>query len=325
MPNSGDWLTCPRVLELLPQLEGVIEQALAMGDEETRTVAGHLVARRGKRLRPALLFLAVQFGGCRDAPLLQAAAALELLHVASLHHDDIMDRAVTRRGGASTNHLWGNAVATACGVFLFARATSLLAALGDEVNKAASIAAVQLCTGQLREVENAYNIGLTTEEHLEILALKTGTLFELPCRLAALLGAITAEHASTLVDYARDLGMAFQLADDALDLAGDAGQLGKATLTDLREGVYSFPVLHVLRQESAEAMHVRALLGQVRLDEAELGAVVKTVRECGGVDAASVLARRFAGRAAKCLDSLPEGSARDSLLALAQFSVARSS
>ena len=150
---SSEWLTCEPVRELLPLLNGVIQQALGVGDAEMLHVANHLLAQGGKHVRPTLLLLAANFGVGIEEELLRAAAALELLHIASLYHDDVMDRAITRRGTISANKLWGNSVATAGGVFLFARATSLLGWLGDEVNRIASVAAARVCTGQLREVE----------------------------------------------------------------------------------------------------------------------------------------------------------------------------
>ena len=324
MSDSGDWLVCPHVLELLSRLDEAVRAAVASSDPATREIGTHLISRGGKHLRPALLLLAAEFGRGEEEKLLWAAAALELIHVASLYHDDVMDRAMTRRGGASANAVWGNSLATTGGTLLFACASVLLSSLGDEANKMASEAAARLCTGQLREVENAYSVELSEKEHLEILALKTATLFELPCRLGAHLSGVAAGHPRMLLGYAQNLGLAFQLADDALDLAGDVAQLGKATLNDVREGVYSFPVIHALQQDRTEAARLQALLRQDRLTESELQDVVVIVQNTGAVAEGLRKAHEYAGRAQEHLRGIPEGTARESLQRLAEFAVSRS-
>ena len=323
MTDSGDWLVCPRAIDSLSQLEDHLAAAVG-ADSSTRAVATWLVARPGKRFRPALLVLSAQFGAkYPEETLLRAAAALELIHIASLYHDDVMDRALVRRKGPSVNSAWGNAMATAGGTFLFARASGLLAALGDEVNRLASAAVVRMCTGQLREVEHAYNVDLTEEEHLEVLSAKTATLFELPCRLGAVLSALGDDRASALMEYARQLGLAFQLVDDALDLSGDATVLGKATLTDIREGVYSLPVLTALRRWN-ESARLRDLLLRARLAPDELQQVVRLVQGSGAVDIALARARALSQAAVNALDEFAPDPAIDSLRRLAHFLVHRS-
>ncbi|MCP4544236.1 MAG: polyprenyl synthetase family protein, partial [Chloroflexi bacterium] len=172
---------------MLARLDAVLKGAVVTFDKQLRDVALHLINRAGKRLRPALCMVVAQFGDPDDPRLLQAATAIELIHIASLYHDDVMDRAPARRGKDSANIHWGNGLAVLAGTYLFARATALLADLGDIPNQLASHASVELCTGQLQEMENAFNLNLTETEHLDILARKTATLFEFPCRLGAYL------------------------------------------------------------------------------------------------------------------------------------------
>jgi heptaprenyl diphosphate synthase len=286
-------------------------------------MALHLITRAGKRLRPALLLVVAQFGDPDDPRLLRAAAAMELFHIASLYHDDVMDRAPVRRGETSANVRWGNGLATLAGAYLFARASALLASLGDEPNRLASQASVELCTGQLHEMENAYNLELTEAEHLDILARKTATLFELPSRLGAYLSGASPPHTAALAAYGRHLGLAFQLADNALDLTGQADRLGKATGTDLREGVYSLPVLHALRQDSMVGERLRALLGQAWLTEEDVRTGLELVQESGAVAEAWEAAREHASQAQQSLEALPEGPARRSLFRLAEYAIAR--
>jgi geranylgeranyl pyrophosphate synthase len=266
--------------------------------------------------------LAGQFGSADPETLTRAAVAMELLHVASLYHDDVMDRATTRRGVASANSLWGNLLAASGGTLLFARAIGLLASLGDEANRLASAASVRLCTGQLQEVENAYNVDISEEDHLAILERKTATLFELPCRLGALLAGAPEESSRLLAQYARALGLAFQLADDALDLSGDESVLGKPTLTDIRQGVYSFPIIYALHCNGNSGL--RGTLRKARLDEAEVRDAIASVRRSGAIEVALHRASEFVREAQQSLTALEDTPARESLHRLADFAVSRS-
>ena len=321
--SGGGWLTHSQVSSSLAKLNGVLFEVVSSEDSQLQDMARYLVARTGKRLRPALLFLAATFAKYPEEILLRAAAALELLHVASLYHDDVMDRAPLRRGEPSVNFRWGNASATLAGTFLFARATMLLSSLGELPNQLASNASCDLCTGQLREVENAYNQELSDGDHLDILQRKTGTLFELPCRLGATLSEAPTLVTEALGEYGRHLGLGFQLADDALDLVGEASRLGKATGTDLREGIYSLPVLWALRQPDGNAEWLQQRLRQARLSAPEEAEVIAFVRESGGVEVAIELARAEVEKAKQALAALPEGAARLSLSRLADFSITR--
>ncbi len=199
----------------------------------------------------------------------------------------------------------------------------MLASLGDEVNRVAATAASRLCAGQLRELENAFNLDLTESDHLDILSAKTATLFELPCALGAALSGVLPAAANACVTYASFLGLAFQLVDDTLDFAGDAAQLGKSTMTDVREGVYSFPVLHALRHPT-EGPPLRGLLRQSPLSDDDVHAVVAAARNAGGVSAGLARATALAHSAIEALAGVPPGPASESLEALATFAVSRS-
>lgn len=323
--RSNDWLVCQQTRSALGQLDAVLEEAIDVSDPQLCEMALHLIRRGGKRLRPALLLLAAQFGDPDDPRFLKAAAAMEFTHVASLYHDDVMDRAPARRGGDSVNMRWGNALASIAGTYLFARASALLASLGDVPNQLASQASVDLCAGQLQEVENAYNLELTEAEHLDILTHKTATLFKLPCHIGAYLSGASKTHTATLTAYGLHLGLAFQLADDALDLVGQASQLGKATGTDLREGVYSFPVLRALQQGGTVGEQLLALLGQARLTEADVQTVLQLVQESGTVAEALEVAIEHVKGAQVALERLPDNPACCSLSRLAQYTITRSS
>ena len=323
--TGTSWLVCEWTQAALARLDDTLRAAITADDLQMRMMALDLIGRGGKRLRPALLFLAGTFGEGKAADLQPAAAAMELLHVASLYHDDVMDRASRRRKGASANQRWGNLGATLAGAYLFARGSVLLATLGNSANQLASKAALDLCTGQLQEVENAFNLEQDEETYLQIIERKTATLFATPCHLGALLSGAPEEATAALAAYGRQLGLAFQLADDALDLVGDARETGKGVGTDLREGVYSLPVLFALRSSNGQATALGALLTRAALDEADVQQAVQLVRDSGAVAEALSLARRYGQRAQAALATLPDGPARQSLQRLADYAVRRSS
>ena len=318
----GEWLSCPYASALLPRLDGELRRAVETEDVQLRAMVAQAVSG-GKRLRPALLFVAASFGQASDRDLLQAAAALELMHAASLYHDDVMDRATLRRHAASANLRWGNSFATLAGTFILARATALLSGLGGVAYRSAAVAAVALSTGQLHELDHAYDADLPQARRIDILRRKTATLFELPCRLGAELGGNDAARTAALASFGRDLGLAFQLADDALDLIGDPEQTGKAVGTDIRQGIYSIPVLRALRRRDAAARELRELLMRLRLDDHGIARAVALVRASGTIDEVLGVARASGRRAIGRLAPLPPGPARHSLKALAKYAVAR--
>lgn len=285
----------------------------------------HLLRMGGKRLRPALVLLAGEFGDFNQPRLLKAAAALELIHVASLYHDDIVDRARTRRGARSANAVWGNESATLAGTFLFARATRLFAQLGEDVNRTASWAVSEVCAGELAEVENGYNLDLDEAGHLEILRRKTASLFELPCAIGARIAEAEPDRVNALTRFGGHLGLAFQVSDDALDLVGDPAALGKPAGADLREGVYGIAVLHATRQQGAGRDRLIDLLGLVSPSESELLEARDRIVALGGLDAALAIARREQAMARSALVDLPDSAARDSLDNLATLVLERQS
>lgn len=214
-PGSADgWLIDERVRRDLVGLDATLAEIAACRDDGLQRVARHLVGRGGKRIRPALLFLAARLGSPRADDVRRAGAAVELLHVAALYHDDLMDQALTRRGVPSANVQWGNQSAAVAGTFLLARATRTLAAFGDHVIDLASQATLTACSAQLREAENAYHLDQDIPTYLQIIAGKTATFFELPCMIGAAVGGLSPDHAQALRDYGTRLGVAFQLIDE---------------------------------------------------------------------------------------------------------------
>jgi heptaprenyl diphosphate synthase component 2 len=322
--TAPGWLTFEPALDRLEALDDVLAEVLRCDDERLADTTAHLVRRGGKRLRPALLFVAAAFGAAAGgSDLLRAAAAVELLHVATLYHDDVMDRAETRRGTRTVNATRGDAAAVAAGTFIFARAIRELVSLDGQLAAWASQSVLALALGQLQEAENTYNTDHRLASYMQISARKTAALFELSCRIGAWLASATPETAERLGMYGRALGLAFQAADDSLDVTAPAGVLGKGQGVDLREGVYGLPILLVLHQHTAEADRLRELLARDELSAAEHQEARTHIADGGGVIGARRIAEDYANQAVAQLGELPGGAAKDSLIRLARYVVLR--
>ncbi|MFJ9026322.1 geranylgeranyl reductase family protein [Streptomyces sp. NPDC102259] len=281
----------------------------------------------GVPFRPALLLLlASSLEGPDIRCLIDVAAAVELGCLAALvqlgvENNPTVHEAAQSDQEPSPHSNWGNKFSILVGDLLLAKALQLAAHGGPTVLELMSSAITSACTGQLRGTEHAFDLELDEDEHLQIIGMKTATLFELPCRLGGQLSGVDPSHVQALGRYGRNLGIAFQLTDDMLDLMGDATELGKPTGTDLREGVFSHSVLVAVRQNPKGTL--ARLLGRASLTAEEAAQAVALVRESGALEVTGTVARGYADRAAKALASLPEGPARTSLLALTSYAVTR--
>ncbi|BDH09273.1 polyprenyl synthetase family protein [Streptomyces hygroscopicus] len=215
--------------------------------------AQHLVRAGGKRFRPLLVTLAAQFGDPYSPGVVPSAVVVELTHLATLYHDDVMDEADVRRGVASANARWGNSVAVLTGDFLFARASHILADLGPEAVRIQAQAFERLVTGQILETAGPRDGRDPIDHYLDVLAGKTGSLVAVACRFGAMMSGADESAVSILTQYGERLGTAFQLADDVLDIASDSHESGKTPGTDLREGIPTLPVLHLRARAESDA------------------------------------------------------------------------
>ncbi|MBL3596354.1 polyprenyl synthetase family protein [Rhodovulum sulfidophilum] len=299
--------------------------AVASSQQGFEDVTRWLIGAGGKRLRPILLLLTAR-GLIDEADretAITAAAAVEMIHVASLYHDDVMDRAELRRSTESVNHRWSSPIASFAGTFVLARAITMLDAISPEASALAGEHCAALCLGQLREAENAFNPDWTIEEHLEMLEGKTAGLFILAASLGALLGNVSDRDRDALIAYGKYLGLAFQLRDDVLDYTSSSAELGKGSASDLREGAYTLPVLLCLSQDGAGSRELRALLRLAHIRDADIARGVDIVRASGAVEATAKLAREKSAAAVKTIAGLGDRVLRDSLANLARISVER--
>jgi heptaprenyl diphosphate synthase len=306
------------VNEGLAQVEKRLHDVVQSAHPMLTEAAAHLVDAGGKRFRPLLALLAAHLGdGVGDA-VVDAAVVVELTHLATLYHDDVMDEARVRRGAESANTRWTNTVAILTGDYLFARASDLTAGLGTEATHLQSRTFARLVEGQIAETAGPANGEDPIAHHLKVLADKTGSLIATSARLGALMAGTDRAVVDTVAEYGEVIGVAFQLSDDLIDVLSDAGESGKTPGTDLREGIATLPVL--LARDDAALMAV--LRGDLSSDAA-LGTALATLRAHPAVELAREQLVTYVDRAREIALSLPEGSPRQALLALADYVLAR--
>lgn len=320
--TTPGWLSCSLTQARLSSVDAIIDTTIDVSDNKFRELALHTVKMGGKKLRPSLYLLSLNTGDYYDPGLLHPAAALELIHIGSLNHDDVMDRAELRRNAISVNAHWGNLSATYSGNYLFAKAISVLSNYNSKVNEITCHYISDLCLGQLKEAENAYNIQLTTKEYIDIIIKKTASLFELPCIIGAMLSGSSDNTTEALVNYAKNIGIAFQMIDDLLDLKGDSDKTGKKLGTDLREGVYTYATLHALGSHDSSAQLSELLLME-DMDDSSLQAAIDLINSSGGLEIARNNALEYIEAAVKCLDDIPDSITKQSLFNLAEFIISR--
>ena len=260
--RTTEALGLPQVEADLQRLEPLLARCVQTGDGFLDAVTTHLIAAGGKRLRPMLSVTAAT-GGERPATDddLLGGVAVELVHLASLYHDDVIDEATVRRNVESVNSRYGNLVAIVAGDYLLSRSAAIAADLGTEVARLLATTLGQLCHGQVIEVRSSFQTGRTEEEYFAAIAGKTAALMATSCRIGALTGGVPRSEVEAFTAYGRAFGMVFQLRDDVLDVIACDGELGKPPGQDLAEGIYTLPVLLALRDPDA-GPELQSLLGQ---------------------------------------------------------------
>jgi heptaprenyl diphosphate synthase len=285
----------------------------------------HLVEAGGKRFRPLLVLLAAQLGDPSAPGVVPAAVVVELTHLATLYHDDVMDEAPLRRGAVSANARWDNTVAILTGDFLFARASDILADLGPEAVRLQARTFERLVTGQIRETVGPSDADDPVEHYLAVVADKTGSLIATSGRFGAMLSGADDAVVDVMTRFGERIGTAFQLSDDILDVTSDSTASGKVPGTDLREGVPTLPVLHMRRTSSRGPADQRllALLDSDLADDALHAEALALLRAHPAMQAAADDLRRVADDARSVLAPLPAGPIRAALESLCDSVVTR--
>jgi len=317
MTGPGEPLRPPAPSELaddLPALGGdlaridrVLRESVRTTDPFLAEVATHLIGAGGKRLRPTLTLCAsyAATGGTTSAAAddsVTGAVACELVHLGSLYHDDVIDEAETRRGVPSVNARWSNIVAILAGDFLLARASSLAASLGADVASLLAATIGELCRGQVLELQHLFDVDRSEEDYASAIEGKTAALFATSCRVGGMVSGVGDATLDALTRFGRHLGMCFQIVDDVLDLSSTDDALGKHAGQDLLEGIYTLPVIYVLR----ESRGLRELLGSpLDPDQLEAARALALAPLTGGstaVEMALGVARDHAVKASGALE-----------------------
>jgi octaprenyl-diphosphate synthase len=286
-------------------------------------IGTYLIAAGGKRLRPIVALLSARACGHDSDRHVLLATVIELIHTATLLHDDVVDTSDLRRGRHTANNQYGNAATVLVGDFLYSRAFQLMVRIGNmAVMRVLADTTNTISEGEVQQLLNAGNAQLDEPAYTEVIRKKTAELFQAAAQTGALLGGADTAVVTALRDYGHHLGMAFQLVDDALDYGGDAGQLGKNIGDDLAEGKMTLPLIHALRTASAaDATLIRAAIAN--RDGAALPDVLRIVGVCGALDYTLTVARQQAGRALAALAPLPASPQQQALCKLAEFAVNR--
>ena len=312
------------VNEGLAQVEQGLQDVARTEDVLLTDASKHLINAGGKRFRATLVLLAAQFGDPRDRRVVPGAIAIELTHLATLYHDDVMDEAVVRRGEESANSRWSNTVAILTGDFLFARASQILADLGPEAIRIQAETFVRLVTGQVAETIGPATGQDPLEHYMSVVTNKTASLIATAGRFGGMLSGAPAAVTERIAPACEALGIAFQLSDDIIDVASDSEQLGKTPGTDLREGVQTLPTLHALRSAGAGGTRLTELLRSADLTDPRLHAeALALLRAHPAMAAARGDMRRWADVARREIEALPACSARAAFEALCDFVVER--
>ena len=304
-----------------------VEVALAASvysrDAFVAGAARYLVDAGGKRFRPLLCVLAAHFGDPSRPEIVSAAAVVELTHLATLYHDDVMDQAAVRRGAVSANARWDNTVAILTGDFLFSRASNLLADLGAHAVRLQARTFERLVSGQIRETVGAEEGADPIEHYLTVLADKTGSLIATSAEFGAHFAGVSVEMTEALRRFGEQIGIAFQISDDILDIASDSAESGKTPGTDLREGIATLPVLYALRGDDPRDARLRDLVAKPLIDDTEHAEALVLLRGSEAMLDARGTLSAYAERGRAMLDRLPDVPARDALAALCDLVIDR--
>jgi len=312
-----------RSAEDLALLDEVILRRLSSDVVLVNQVARHIVAGGGKRLRPLLVILAARACGYEGRDHVVAAAVVEFIHTATLLHDDVVDNSSLRRGRDTANSVFGNEASVLVGDFLYSRAFQMMVGLGEmRIMEVMADATNVIAEGEVMQLMNCGDPDTDEARYFEVIRCKTAKLFEAGARVAGILAGADPQTEQALASYGMDLGIAFQLVDDALDYSASSAEMGKNVGDDLAEGKPTLPLIHAMRHGAPdEAALIRKAIENGGLEDLE--AVLGAIESTGALHYTARLAREHADAAVRSLDTLPESDFKDALASLARIAVER--
>jgi octaprenyl-diphosphate synthase len=329
VPTADDQVSLPPTQLLRVQLAAVEDILLQSSRSEVELIsvaAHHILNAGGKRFRPQLALLSAHLFEYDGPAVVPMAAAMELIHTATLVHDDIVDESDSRRGRATANFFWGNSASVLMGDFLVIKAFTIATETGDlRLLRLLCDTIGRMCEGEVLQICARSEPGLAIDTYLKIIEAKTAVLMATCCRTGALLGEAKRSQTEALTAFGRKVGLAFQIIDDILDYTGDEEVLGKPVGSDLREGKVTLPLIYALQRAGSADREclAEALERPAALKTAEIAAVAAVIERYGGFEASRETAAGFVQDARRDLEAAPAGPPRDGLLYLAEKSVQR--
>lgn len=285
--------------------------------------SAHLIKAGGKRLRPGFALLAAQMYHDSLDEVIPIAVALELIHMASLVHDDVIDDSETRRGTVTVKKQWGNRLSIYAGDYIFARSLALV----NEYNRSDIVdvladASMEICEGEIKQMLDCYKVDQGLKDYLRRIQRKTALLISVSCQLGAMISQAPVREIEALKKYGYYVGMAFQITDDILDFIADENTLGKPIGNDIRQGIITLPALYALRF-SPERQELRTMLSSPELCKSETSRIIDMVVESGGIDYAYSMSRKYAYLAQQQLHLLPDRAVKQTFFDVADFILVR--
>lgn len=303
----------------LKKVEKELDKFLKVDDPILSKTCLYLLQAGGKRMRPGFTLLSGKFFDYRFDKILPVAMALELIHMATLVHDDVVDASLTRRGRPTLAAGWGNTVSIATGDYLFAKALELIVKIDDtEISRTLAEVCVEMCQGEIQQIKCSYDINQNYKQYYYRIQRKTAMLIGLCCKLGAMISKANPRQVWILKNYGHCLGIAFQIVDDVLDITADPKVLGKPVGGDIRQGIITLPMIFAL-QDSAQADRLRILLGNETKTEAEVEDAVNLIKQSGGIEKSREIVSLYIEKAIKNLYELPDIPSREALIELAAF------
>lgn len=307
----------------LTEVDRVIRERLASDVVLVNQVAEYIIAGGGKRLRPLVVVIAAHACGYKGKRHNEAAAIIELIHTATLLHDDVVDASDLRRGRDTANSVWGNEASVLVGDFLYSRAFEMMVSIGAmRIMDIMASATNKIAEGEVLQLMNANDPETTEQRYFDVIYRKTAKLFEAGCALAGILAEVSPTQQDALVHYGKHLGLAFQLVDDALDYSAKTAELGKNLGDDLAEGKPTLPLIHALKHGTADQQElIRRAIEEGGIDQ--LNAITAAIESTGGLEYTARRARQEADLAKAALAVIPDSPYLRALSELADFAVAR--
>lgn len=303
----------------LKKVEKELDITLKVNDPVLSQTCVYLLQAGGKRMRPGFTLLSGKFFDYKFEKLLPVAMAIELIHMATLVHDDVVDASLTRRGRPTLAASWGNTVSIATGDYLFAKALELIAKIDDpKVSRILADVSIAMCQGEIQQIKCSYDINQTPKEYYYRIRRKTALLLGLSCKLGAITSNASSRQVWLMSTYGQCLGIAFQIVDDILDITANPKVLGKPVGGDIRQGIITLPMIYAL-QDSDDSHRLKLLLSKRVKSEDETQEAIDLIKQSGGIDKSREVVTLYIEKAIKHLHELPEVGPRGALIELAEF------